>query len=291
MALLDPIARRLLDRVRLAVGRTATRQGAHRSKTRGTGLEFTDHRPYVPGDEVRHIDWKAFARHGQLHVRQFEEERDARVEVLLDVSGSMSRGAPRSKLARAQPIAAALAYVGQRQFDRVQVRTFGDALGAGVPPVRHAADLPGLEGLLLRAQASGPTDFPAVVRALAAQSGRPCAVVVVGDLMKPDGFPQGFRALGALGHTLTMVHVHCAEDLAPALDGEVELIDAEDARTVRLRASSALLRAYRREVEAHLEGCRDAVRGVGGRFVDVPVELPFEAALKRVFDVDGTPAR
>ena len=78
MKILDRAARRILDRLQLAVrpGATATRQGGHRSPVLASGVEFADHRAYVPGDDVRHIDWKAFARHGQLTLRQFEEERD-----------------------------------------------------------------------------------------------------------------------------------------------------------------------------------------------------------------------
>ncbi len=75
MKLLDDAARRLLDRLSIAVrpSATAMRQGGHRSKALASGVEFADHRAYVPGDDIRHIDWKAFARNGSLTLRQFEE--------------------------------------------------------------------------------------------------------------------------------------------------------------------------------------------------------------------------
>jgi uncharacterized protein (DUF58 family) len=280
--LLDRAARRILDRLSLKVrpGATATRQGGHRSPVLASGVEFADHRAYVPGDDVRHIDWKAFARHGQLTIRQFEEERDARVYAMLDLSGSMSRG---GKLDLAKKLAAAFAYVGMRQFDRAIVMPFGEDLERETRPLRTPADLPDVDRFLTECGAGGPTSFAQAVRSLGERFPQRGLVVVITDLMKPEGWEQGFRTIGALGHELRVVHVRCAEDLAPDFAGELELFDAEDQRTVRIRVSKDLIDAYRREIEKHVGACRDAARRTGGRFVDVPVEMPLELALRRAF--------
>lgn len=282
MKVLDRAARRILDRLQLAVrpGATATRQGGHRSPVLASGVEFADHRAYIPGDDVRHIDWKAFARHGQLTLRQFEEERDARIYVMLDLSGSMSRA---GKLDLAKKMAAAFAYVGMRQFDRAMVMPFGDDLERETRPVRTPADLPEIDKFLDSCGAGGPTSFLQAVRSLGARYPAKGLVVVVTDLMKPDGFVEGFRTLGALGHELRVVHVRCREDLEPDFSGELELFDAEDQRTIRLRVSRELVEAYRSEVQKHIDSCRDACRRAGGRFVDVPLEMPLELALRRAF--------
>ena len=84
-----------------------------------------------------------------------------------------------------------------------------------------------------------------------------------------------------------MVHVRCPEDLRPDFTGELELFDAEDQRTIRLRVSRDLIEAYAKEIHAHVESCRDACRRAGGRFVDVPVEMPPELALRRAFSGKG----
>lgn len=285
MKILDRAARRILDRLQLAVrpGSTATRQGGHKSPVLASGVEFADHRHYVPGDDVRHIDWKAFARHGQLTIRQFEEERDARIYVMLDLSGSMSRGAPVAKVEMAKRLAAAFAYVGMRQFDRAMVMPFGDDLERETRPLRTAADLPEVDRFLSECGAGGPTSFLTSVRSLGERFPQRGLVVVVSDLMMPEGWVEGFRTIGALGHELRVVHVRCKEDLEPDLAGELELFDAEDQRTVRLRISRDLLDAYRVEIEKHVAGCRDAARRAGGRFVDVPVDMPIELALRRAF--------
>lgn len=271
---------------------TASRQGGHASPVLASGVEFADHRHYVPGDDVRHIDWKAYARHGQITVRQFEEERDARIYVLLDLSGSMSRGAPQSKIDLAKRLAAAFAYVGMKQFDRALVMPFGDALERETRALRNAADLPELDHFLDEAKPGGSTSFLDVVQSLGERFPARGLTVVISDLMASDGFVEGFRKLGALGHELRVVHVSCDEDLRPSLEGELELVDAEQERRVRVRVSKSLLESYRREVESHLARCEDATKRANGRFIAVPTTIPLELALRRAFlGLEGAPDR
>lgn len=287
MKVLDNHARRLLDRLALAIrpGATATRQGGHRSPVLASGVEFADHRPYVAGDDFRRIDWKAFAKNGQLVMRQFEEERDARIYVLLDLSGSMGRGTP-PKLEIGKRIAAAFAYVGMKQFDRAVVVPFGDGVVGDTRPLRTSADLPEVDRFLEGCIAGGLTSLPEAVRDLATRFPKRGLVVVVTDLMNPHGFPEGFRTLGAFGHELRVVHVRSEEDLAPTFEGELELTDSETGDKVRLRMNKKLLEAYAKEIRKHVDGCRDACRRAGGRFVDVPTELPLDQLLRRAFAGD-----
>lgn len=284
MAILDRAVRRVLDRMRVSVSSRATsgRHGGHRSPFKASGVEFADHRPYVAGDDARGIDWKAFARHGHLVMRQFEEERDAFVHILLDVTGSMSRGKP-PKIEVAQRLAASFAYVGMRHFDRARVIPFADELEDLPLAVRGPQDLPALERLLLDTDAAGPTFFDAAVRQLAARGAPRGLVVVISDMMAPEGWDDGFRHLGAMGHELRVIRVGCAEDEHPAFTGELELRDAETDERIRLRVNKALLGRYADEVKKHLDGCRESCRRAGGRWVEVDVSMPSDAMLKRVF--------
>jgi uncharacterized protein (DUF58 family) len=288
VAILDRAVRRVLDRMRIGVrpSATAARQGGHRSPYKAGGIEFADHRPYVSGDDVRHIDWKAFARHGHLVLRQFEEERDAFVHVLLDVTGSMSRGQP-PKIEVARRLAAAFAYVGMRQFDRVRVIPFADNLEEIPLAVRGPEDLPELERFLGQEDAAGPTFFDESVKQLASRGTPRGLVVVISDMMAPEGWEDGFRRLGAMGHEVRVIRVGCDEDENPTFSGELELRDAETDERVRLRVGKDLLERYRAEVKKHLDTCRDACRRTGGRWVEVSVDLPSDAMLKRVFAGPG----
>jgi uncharacterized protein (DUF58 family) len=284
MAILDRAVRRVLDRMRLHIRprATAARQGGHRSPVKASGIEFADHRPYVSGDDVRHIDWKAYARHGQLVLRQFEEDRDAFVHVLLDVTGSMTRGKP-SKIEVARRVAAGFAYLGMRQFDRARVVAFADNVETMPLALRSMNDLPELERFLEKTDAAGPTAFAKSIQELTARGTPRGLVVVVTDLMAPEGWEEGFRLLGTMGHEIRLVRVSCKEDEEPAFDGELELRDAETDERVRLRVSKQLLEAYRKEVRSHVENVRQACTRAGGRYVEVSVEMPLEAMVKKVF--------
>jgi uncharacterized protein (DUF58 family) len=284
VAILDRAMRRVLDRMRIAVRPSATggRQGGHRSPYKAAGVEFADHRPYVSGDDVRHIDWKAFARHGHLVMRQFEEERDAHVHVLLDVSGSMSRGEP-PKIEVASRLAAAFAYVGMRQFDRARVIPFADEIEDIPLAIRGPQDLPQLERLLREMAPGGPTGFEAAVRQLAARGVPRGLVVVLSDLMAAEGWDEGFRHLGAMGHELRVIRVGCAEDDAPSFEGELELQDTESEERVRLRVGKKLLERYAAIVKEHREALHESVRRAGGRWLALDVSTPSDVMLKQVF--------
>lgn len=281
MRLLDRAALRLLDRVRLVVRATATSsdQGGHRSPALAQGQEFADHRQYVPGDDVRRVDWKAFARHRQLVVRQFIEDRDVRVYILVDTSGSMTRGAP-AKVEVAKRIAAAFSYAGTKDFDRVRVLPFSSDMDVTLRAVRSRGEMPGLDAQLADAGVGGETKFPEVVRDFARRYPQRGLAIVVSDLMAPDGWEDGLRLLGGLGHQLVLVRVACAEDDAPDMRGEVELVDSESGQTVPLRMTPALIEAYRAEVREHVARCREACRRAGGRSVVADVSMSSDALVR-----------
>ena len=283
MALLDEAARRLLERLHLNVRPRATsrEQGGHRSEARAGGMEFAERREYVVGDDARKIDWKTFARNRTLTVRTFEEEHDARVYVLVDVSGSMSRGAP-PKLDVARRVAASFGYLGMNQVDRVQVIPFASSVERATPVLRRRDDYPGLETFLDGLQAHGVTTFAETARAFLQRFPGTGYVVVVSDLMDAADWSPSLRSFAQRGHQLCVVRVRCDEDHAPTFQGELELTDAETGEALRVTATSALLEAYREEVAAHVQRTRDACRAVGGRMVDAAVESPFDHVLRQV---------
>jgi len=281
MRLLDPATRRLLERIRLPVRAQATagRQGGHRSPVLATGIEFADHRHYVWGDDVRRIDWRAFARHRQLCVRQFEEERDARVYVLLDVSSSMGRGKP-AKLDVAKRLAAAFCYLAMKQFDTARVVAFN---GEAREPSRnmHARhQIIDLERHLVDIDPGGPTSFSDSVRTFVQLFPARGLVVILSDLMCVDGWDEGLRLLGGLGHQITVVRMTCDEDDRPDFRGELELFDSETGERIRVRMGPEVLGAYHEIVRNHVESCRDMTARVGGRFVEAHVDRPTEKLVR-----------
>ena len=283
MGLLDRAALRLLEGLRLRVRPASTGgdHGGHRGDARSAGLQFAERREYNPGDDARTIDWNAFARDRTLSVRTYEEERDARVHVLVDVSASMALGTP-PKLEAARRVAAAFGFLGMNQVDRVQVSPFREALGRPTPTLRRRDQYPGLQGFLAGLEARGTTGFAETARSFLERTPSRGYVVVVSDLMEAADWGASLRSLAQRGHQLCVVRVRCDDDHTPDLRGELELTDAETGETLRLTATPALLTAYRAEVAAHVERTRDACRRAGGIFVDAPVELPFDQVLRTV---------
>lgn len=283
MALLDRAAQRLLDRLRLRVAprSTSSDQGAHKSPVKGSGLEFAEHREYAPGDDARKIDWKAFARSRELTIRTYEEERDTRVFVLVDVSGSMTRGQP-PKLELARRVAASFGFLATKQSDRVQVTAFASDLLRSTAVYRRRDDYPVLERFLEGLEAQGVGSFSDVSRAFVQKAPGRGYVVVVSDLLDANDLGPGLRAMAQRGHQLCVVRARCDEDYNPDFRGELELHDAESGDTVRVTATRELLEAYRAAVSEHIERARDAVRRVGGRMVDAPVEVEFDEVLRTV---------
>ena len=128
--LLDPAFRARLERLQIAVRRAlpSSLRGDRRSPTRkGLSLEFADFRPYAPGDDVRHLDWSAWARLDQLILKLFHDEEDLQLHLLIDDSASMEMGPPEKALA-ARRVAAALAWIGLRDGSRVSCTLIGDRL-------------------------------------------------------------------------------------------------------------------------------------------------------------------
>ncbi len=283
MGLLDKASKRLLEQLRLAVKPKSAGlgRGEHRSEALASGVEFADHRKYVPGDDVRRIDWKAFARHKQLFLKVFEEEREVRIYVLIDVSQSMTRGEP-SKLAIGKSIASAFAYLGMKQFDQVRVIPFSRDLGREHLAARSKAAFPMLERTIEGMEPDSITSFAGVTRTFADRFPGHGLVVVVTDLMDPSDWGESFRNLARLGHELCVVRVACDEDVRPSFRGELELHDVETGREVTVRVSPSLLETYRKEVSAHIADCRDACLKAGGRFIEAPVERPVYDLLRTV---------
>ena len=123
-----------------------TLSGTHRSPRQGVSVDFAQHREYVPGDELRHLDWRAYARSERYYIKQFEEDRNLRAWLLLDLSGSMrfQGGGARSKGAYGALVAAGLARLMLQQGDAVGLRAFHGALAAELPPTSGAGQLPRL---------------------------------------------------------------------------------------------------------------------------------------------------
>ena len=179
--------------------------GLHRSPHLGFSTDFAEHRPYVPGDDIRHVDWKLYARTERTYLKTYEADTNTNFTVLLDVSASMGYGhGGITKLAYAKLLAATLAWFSRRQRDRVGLVTFSDDLEEVVPPA--AKHLPNVLHALERATAAGAGSLARPLAKVAQLQGRRGVFVLISDLYEPA--IDVARALGPLtgaGHDVIVM--------------------------------------------------------------------------------------
>jgi uncharacterized protein (DUF58 family) len=206
-----------------------------RTKKSGSGLEFADHREYTRGDDLRSLDWNVYARTGRALVKLFEEEEDLAIYVLLDCSGSMAHGRP-SKFDHARRLAAAMAYVGLANLDRVALIAWSTDVSRRMPPARGKNRIFKVFDFLRAVRPAGETALADAARAFAAENKRRGVAVVVSDLYDPAGFERGINAIRYQKFEPMVIHVTDAREADPGARGDVTLVDEEtgEARDVTL---------------------------------------------------------
>lgn len=226
--------------------------GLHKSPFFGVSLDFAEHRGYVPGDDIRRVDWRLYARTDRYYVKQYEADSNANFSVLLDVSRSMrfrSEGAI-SKLEYAKYLAACLTYLAHRQRDRVGMVTFDSDVVDRVPPsakhfevVLHALD---------RAAAERPGNLSAPLRKLAEHFGRRGLLVVISDLYdEPDAVLDALKLLRFRGNDIAVFHVLDPAELEFPYRAPSAFEDLESGE--RLPVVPETLRdEYRKLIRAHI---------------------------------------
>lgn len=225
--------------------------GHHKSPFFGFNIEFAEHRPYLPGDELRHVDWKYFAKTDEYFVKQYEESTSLKAFLLLDRSRSMRfGGGALDKLEYARYLTAALAYLMIHQQDHVGLATFSTGLETLVAPRAHPQHLHRLLEGLEADDGPDQTDMFAVFRELAKFLKRRHLVVVVSDFLDDmDRLLDGVRFLKGLDHEVVLLQVLSPEELDFPYEGLVEFTDLETPDDRLILDTSTLRARYQEEIE------------------------------------------
>ena len=250
------------------------------SPKRGRGLEFADHRPYTPGDDYRHIDWKAYKRLNRLLLRLYDEERDLSIYLMLDVSRSMAEPA---KFDMARRIAAALCYIGLVHLDRLTIVPFGRGLGHESSPGRGKGRIFRVFDALEQLEASGPTDLRESCKAFASRPRQLGLVVMISDFLDLGGFDVGLKILRTLGHDVFAVHVTSERDRDPGVLGTVRFVDVETGEVREVEVTPRLASAYVQASKAHSEALEHFCGRYDIGYVRAEAERPFEEVILRTF--------
>lgn len=223
-----------------------------RSPDRGTGLEFRDFRSYVPGDDLRRVDWNAYRRSGRLFLRLFNEPETLAVHVFVDVSQSMFLEDPPRADAACQ-LAGLITAIAMGQADRVTLWPFGAQLGRpwnvrGGQVGIHAA-FKYLEEL----EPAGETDFAAVFQALHAHPRRRGLIVVISDFFDAHGIDAILEAMRPVQDRLVLAQLVRASDADPKHQGEVTLVDCETQAETELQITPDVLQRYKASYRSFCE--------------------------------------
>lgn len=224
-------------------------EGLHRSPYKGFSVEFSEYRPYIPGDEPRRIDWKVFAKRDRFYVREYQEETNLRAMLLVDASGSMTYSSGQlSKFDYATTLAAALAYLLIKQKDAVGLATFDTRIKEYVPPRSSRKHLEMLFAKLETLQTGGETDLSASLHGIAERTKKRGLVLIFSDLFDdPDRVLLALRHFRHRKHEVILFHILDPMEETFEFTTPLRLVDIEthkeaslDPRLVRSEYRKAL---------------------------------------------------
>lgn len=272
----------------------AGRQRAERrSKKRGSGVEFADHRSYVEGDDIRALDVGVYQRLGKLLVRLYEEEEDLSIYFIVDCSASMgfapaARSArARTKFDQARRLCAALAYVGLAGLDRVTVVGVNDHLVSRMPTTRGKGRIFRVLRFLEDLQAAGTTDLATAMNTFVAQHKRRGVAVLLSDLYDPAGFEGGINVLRFNKFEPYVIHLVDPAEARPELRGDVRIVDCESGEGREVTVTPKVLESLERSYGEYRSGIERFCASRQVSYFAAGVDESFDELVLRVFRRGG----
>jgi uncharacterized protein (DUF58 family) len=264
---------------RLFAGRL---RAERRTKKTGSGIEFADHREYCPGDDLRQLDWKVYGRSERMLLKMYEEEEDLSIYVLLDCSESMAYGQP-SKFDHARKLAAAMAYVGLANLDRVALLAISTKVDKTLPPARGKGRIFKIFDFLRSVKPKGETALADAVRQFTTQHKRRGIAIVISDLYDPEGFERGINAIRYRKFEPMVIHVIDPRESDPGARGDVTLVDIENGESRELTLTDGLVKAYQQEHERWRKEIDDFCKARQVPYVAADITKPFEDQVLYLF--------
>jgi uncharacterized protein (DUF58 family) len=241
-----------LDRLALRFrgGLTGFYSGKRPTSKYGSSLEFADYRPYLPGDDIRRIDWSLFGRSQRLYTKLNRSEVDATVNFIVDDSRSMDWGDPH-KGRRALELVLALSYISLASFDRVSIGLGAKELERYLPPLYGKGSFGRVLRFLNEQSFAGEGDLNALLGSFFGVLKPRQMTVILSDFLSPGGYAAGMRGLMAARQELLVLHLASPDELEPFFRGPLTLVDVETGRKKDVTIEPLLLQRYRRAVRRH----------------------------------------
>jgi uncharacterized protein (DUF58 family) len=254
--------------------------GLHRSPYHGFSVEFSEYRQYSPGDDLRYLDWRLYARSDRFYVKRFEDETNLRCHLLVDMSRSMGYGSgPYTKAEYARTAAATLAYFLSAQHDAVGLMTFDEKISEYLPPRYRPGHLHRLMLCLERPPSGKATDLTRPLEQIAATVTKRGLIVLVSDLLAPvDTLQTHLGYLRLRGHEVVLLRVLDRREEDFAFSRPAMFSDMESGRHLYVDPSAARDR-YLRRFREHASAVRQACNNLGIDLYPMTIDRPLELAL------------
>lgn len=255
--------------------------GVHKSPYKGFSVEFAEHRQYYPGDEIRHIDWRAYGKTDRYYIKEHEEETNLQAHLLVDASGSMAyRGAGISKFQYAQYLAASLAYLMLHQRDAVGLVTHDHAIRCQLPPRSTSKQLMQVLNTLEKTAPGGETHLAPIWDRLAARlRGRGMVVIFSDCFDQVSHLTHALRHLRHRRHEVLLFHLLAPEEIEFPFTRRTQFRHLEPAHQERLVDPSAVRSAYRQNFDAFCQGLRQQASNLQIDYHLMRTDEPVDRAL------------
>jgi uncharacterized protein (DUF58 family) len=252
--------------------------GLHRSPYFGASVDFAEHRGYVPGDDIRRVDWRLFARTDRFYIKEYEADSNANFAVLLDISKSMGFGSTGiSKLDYARMLAGCLTYLVHRQRDRVGLVAFDSDVVEHVPPSAKHMDV--VLHVLDKVRAAGPGNLKTPLHKIAEHFGRRGVLVLISDLYEePDAVMEALGPLRFRGHDIIVFHLLDPAEIDFGFDQASSFEDLESGEQIPI-VPDALADQYRALVREHITALTERFSANRIDYTVVNTSSPLDHAL------------
>ena len=256
--------------------------GRHTSPHRGASVEFAEYRKYVPGDDLRRLDWRVYGRSDRFYVKEFEADTNLRCCFVLDTSGSMGFGsAGTTKIEYARKLAGSLGYLAVQQGDAVGISCVAQGIVRSLPPTRNPAHLPNFFDVLEGANPAGETRLAEVLHELAETIRQRALIVVLSDLfIEPELLRSCFQHMLFRQHDVAVFHLLDAREISFDFRRPMRFLDMEGGPSIFAEPNDIADR-YHKAVAAYLEALRGVVLESGVDYHRVLLEENYEQVLGR----------
>lgn len=256
--------------------------GRHSSPHRGSSIEFAEYRKYVPGDDLRRLDWRAYGRSDRFYIKEFEADTNLRCCLVIDTSGSMGFGSKElNKLEYARRVAATLGFLASQQGDAVGLACVAGGLVQNVPPRRSPAHLRLVFDLLEQAKPQGETQLARTLHELAETNQQRALIVIISDLfIEPATLGNCFQHLRFRKHDVAVFHLLDPQEIEFNFRRPIRFLDMEGGPAIFAEPSD-IARRYQAALEQYLAGLKQVVLESAIDYHRVMIDEDYEKVLVR----------